>query len=61
MLTRREAATASIAIANLMRYAETEWGQIAVGSIVMAIPAIFAALLIGKYLAKGLVNGAVKA
>lgn len=60
VLTRREAATAPIAIANLIEYAATEWGQIAVGSIVMAIPAIFVALFIGKYLAKGLVSGAVK-
>lgn len=60
VLTRRQAVTASIAIVNLMKYEGTEWGQMGAGAIVLTIPAIFIALFVGKYLAKGLTSGAVK-
>lgn len=60
VLTRRQAVTASIAIVNLMKYEGTEWGQMGAGAIVLTIPAIFLALFVGKYLAKGLTSGAVK-
>jgi multiple sugar transport system permease protein len=60
ILTRRQAVTAAIGIVNLMKYEGTEWGQMGAGAIVLAVPAIIIALFVGKYLASGLTQGAIK-
>ncbi len=60
VLTRRHAATAPIGITNLMQYEGTLWGQMGAGAIILMIPSILISVLVGKYIAKGLMAGAIK-
>lgn len=60
VLTRNVAVTASIAVVNLIKYAGTEWGQMGAGAVILMIPSVLIAVLLAKYLARGLIQGAVK-
>jgi len=59
-LTRRFAKTTPVAIVNFMAYEGTEWGKVAAGGIFIMLPVLIFAILIRKYLVRGLVAGAVK-
>jgi multiple sugar transport system permease protein len=60
VLTRRDAVTAQIGIGNLIKYENTEWGQMAAGALILIIPAIFISLFISKFLVRGLTSGSTK-
>ena len=60
ILTRRNAVTAPIGIQELQKYEGTEWGQLAAGSLILIIPALFIAFFISKYFVKGLTSGSTK-
>ncbi|NQT60297.1 MAG: carbohydrate ABC transporter permease [Bacteroidetes bacterium] len=60
ILTRNKAVTAAIGIVNLMKYEGTEWGMMGAGAVILIIPAILIAFLVGKSLVQGLTKGALK-
>lgn len=62
ILTRSDAVTAPVAIAYFLGFEGqgVGWGRISAGGILMLIPVIVFAIIVRKYLVKGLLVGAVK-
>ena len=60
VLTRYKAITATVALMKFVAAEAEDWGLLASGSIVLTLPVLFFSILIRKYLARGLVAGAVK-
>lgn len=60
VLTRYKAITATVALMKFMAAEAEDWGLMASGSIVLTLPVLVFSMLIRKYLARGLVAGAVK-
>jgi len=60
VLTRHKAITATVALMKFMAAEAEDWGLMASGSIVLTLPVLGFSILIRKYLARGLVAGAVK-
>lgn len=60
VLTRRTAVTATVALMKFMAAEAEDWGLMASGSIMLTLPVLVFSILIRKYLAHGLVAGALK-
>ena len=60
VLTRRTAITATVALMKFMAAEAEDWGLMASGSIMLTLPVLVFSILIRKYLARGLVAGALK-
>jgi multiple sugar transport system permease protein len=60
ILTRTQAMTAPVAVANFMQYSGWEWGKIAAGGTMVMLPVVVFSLLVRNYLVRGLTSGAVK-
>jgi multiple sugar transport system permease protein len=60
VLTRRRAITATVALMKFIASEAEDWGLMASGSIVLTLPVLFFSIMIRKYLAHGLVTGALK-
>jgi len=60
ILTRSQAQMAPVAIVNFMNYEGWEWGRIAAGATMIMLPVVVFALLVRKYLIRGLTAGALK-
>lgn len=60
VLTRRRAITATVALMKFIASEAEDWGLMASGSIVLAMPVLFFSVMIRKYMAHGLVSGALK-
>jgi multiple sugar transport system permease protein len=60
VITRLHARTAPVGITNFMAYEGIEWGRVAAGAILILIPVLVFAIVVRKYLVKGLLAGAVK-
>ena len=60
ILTRSEAVTGPVAIANFMNYETWEWGKISAAGTLIMLPVVIFSLLVRKYLIAGLTAGAVK-
>ena len=61
ILTYRNAMTAPIGILNFMVFEKADWGPIAAGSVVTAIPVLIFGIAIRKYFVRGLAAGALSA
>lgn len=57
LLTRQKVQTAPIGILNFIVFEKMNWGVIAAGSIVIALPVVFFGVAIRKYYVKGLTQG----
>jgi multiple sugar transport system permease protein len=60
VLTRSRAMMAPVAIVNFMNYEGWEWGKIAAGGTMIMLPVVLFALLVRRYLIRGLTSGALK-
>jgi len=60
VLTRSQAMTAPVAIVNFMNYEGWEWGKIGAGGTLIMLPVVVFAVLVRRYLLRGLVTGAFK-
>jgi len=60
ILTRSQAMTSPVAIVNFMNYEGWEWGKITAGGTIVMLPVVVFALLVRKYLIRGLMAGAIK-
>jgi len=60
ILTRTQAMTAPVAIVNFMQYEGWEWGKIAAGGTLVMLPVVVFALLVHRYLVRGLTAGGLK-
>ena len=60
VLTRHNAVTATVALMTFMGEDAEDWGLMASGSIMLTLPVLVFSILIRKYLARGLVSGAIK-
>ena len=60
VLTRSKAMTAPVAIVNFMNYEGWEWGKIGAGGTMIMLPVVIFAVLVRRYLLRGLVTGAFK-
>jgi multiple sugar transport system permease protein len=60
VLTRSRAMTAPVAIVNFMNYEGWEWGKIGAGGTMIMLPVVVFAVLVRRYLLRGLVTGAFK-
>jgi multiple sugar transport system permease protein len=60
IVTRFEARTAPVGITNFMAYEGVEWGRVAAGSVIILIPVLLFAVVVRRYLVRGLLAGAVK-
>lgn len=60
ILTRREAVTAPVAIANFTQYESWDWGRISAGGTFIILPVVIFSLAVNKYLVRGLTAGAIK-
>lgn len=60
VLTRYKAITATVALMTFMAAEAEDWGLMASGSIMLTLPVLVFSILIRKYLARGLVAGALK-
>ena len=60
VLTRRVAKTAPVAITIFMRFEEIRWGTIAAGGVTVMVPVLLFAIIVRKYLVRGLAMGAIK-
>jgi multiple sugar transport system permease protein len=60
VLTRSRAMMAPVAIVNFMNYEGWEWGKIGAGGTMIMLPVVLFALLVRRYLIRGLTTGAVK-
>ena len=60
IVTRFEARTAPVGITNFMAYEGVEWGRVAAGSVIILIPVLLFAVIVRRYLVRGLLAGAVK-
>ncbi|MCL4465373.1 MAG: carbohydrate ABC transporter permease [Chloroflexi bacterium] len=60
ILTRSEAVTGPVAIANFMNYETWEWGKISAAGTMIMLPVVLFSLAVRKYLITGLTAGAVK-
>ena len=52
--------TSPVAIVNFMNYEGWEWGKITAGGTIVMLPVVIFALIVRKYLIRGLMAGAVK-
>jgi multiple sugar transport system permease protein len=59
-LTRSNAVPISVFIANFFGKGEIMWGQIASTSVVAMVPTFVVALVLQRYLVRGLTLGAIK-
>ena len=57
LLTRQKVQTAPIGVLNFIVFEKMNWGAIAAGAIVIALPVIFFGIAIRKYYVKGLTQG----
>ena len=57
LLTRQKVQTAPIGVLNFIVFEKMNWGVIAAGAIVIALPVIFFGIAIRKYYVKGLTQG----
>jgi len=60
ILTRTNATTAPVAIVNFLQYEGWEWSKIAAGGTIVVLPVIIFAVLVRRWLVKGLAAGGVK-
>jgi len=60
VLTRSRAMTAPVAIVNFMNYEGWEWGKIGAGGTMIMLPVVLFALVVRRYLLRGLTTGALK-
>jgi len=60
IVTRFQARTAPVGITNFMAYEGVEWGRVAAGSVIILIPVLVFAVIVRRYLVRGLLAGAVK-
>jgi multiple sugar transport system permease protein len=60
VLTRHKAITATVALMKFIASEAEDWGLMASGSIILTLPVLVFSILIRKYLARGLVTGALK-
>lgn len=60
ILTRTNATTAPVAIVNFLQYEGWEWSKIAAGGTLVVLPVILFAILVRRWLVKGLAAGGVK-
>jgi multiple sugar transport system permease protein len=60
VLTRSQAMMAPVAIVNFMNYEGWEWGKIGAGGTMIMLPVVLFALLVRRYLIRGLTTGALK-
>ena len=60
ILTRTNATTAPVAIVNFLQYEGWEWSKIAAGGTLVVLPVIIFAVLVRRWLVKGLAAGGVK-
>ena len=59
VITRRDTATAPVAVMNFVSYASVDWGAIAVASIALTLPIVPVIVLANRYIVQSL-GGAVK-
>jgi len=60
VLSGRRTATAPVVITSFITYQEVAWGKLSAASILIMLPVILFALLVQKYIVKGLTFGAIK-
>ncbi len=60
ILTRTDAMTAPVAVVNFLQYEGWEWGKIAAGGTMVMLPVLAFALLVRRYLVRGLTAGALR-
>jgi multiple sugar transport system permease protein len=60
VLTRSRAMMAPVAIVNFMNYEGWEWGKIGAGGTMIMLPVVLFALVVRRYLLRGLTTGALK-
>ena len=60
IITRFNARTAPVGITNFMAYEGVEWGRVAAGSVIILIPVLLFAVVVRRYLVRGLLAGALK-
>jgi multiple sugar transport system permease protein len=60
VLTRTKAVTAPVEITKAMAYEAEDLGLMTTGSLVISFPAVFFAIMVRKYLRRGVLGGAVK-
>jgi multiple sugar transport system permease protein len=60
VITRFNARTAPVGITNFMAYEGVEWGRVAAGSVIVLIPVLIFAIVVRRYLVRGLLAGALK-
>ncbi len=60
IITRFNARTAPVGITNFMAYEGVEWGRVAAGSVIILIPVLVFAVVVRRYLVRGLLAGALK-
>lgn len=60
VLTRSRAITATVALMKFIASEAEDWGLMTSGSIILTLPVLFFSVLLRKYMARGLVSGALK-
>jgi multiple sugar transport system permease protein len=60
IITRFNARTAPVGITNFMAYEGVEWGRVAAGSVIILVPVLLFAVIVRRYLVRGLLAGALK-
>jgi len=60
VLTRSRAMMAPVAIVNFMNYAGWEWGKIGAGGTMIMLPVVLFALVVRRYVIRGLTTGALR-
>jgi len=60
VLTRTQAATATVAIVNFLQYEGWEWGKISAAGTLVMLPVLLFMVIIRRYLVHGLTAGGIK-
>lgn len=60
ILSRSNTKPASVALTEFMRWEGIDWGSLSAGGVLLIIPGLVFAVLVRKYLVRGLTFGAVK-
>ncbi len=60
IVTRSQAQTAPVAIVNFMNYQGWDWGKITAGGTMIMLPVVVLAILVRRYMIRGLTAGSLK-
>ncbi len=60
LLTQLKAMTAPVAVVVFSSHEAADWGMVSAGSILLTLPVLFFVFMVKKYMAKGMLGGALK-